>query len=63
MRKIFSGIRKFVVQDEGATAVEYGMMIGLIAVVIIVAIVALGTQLNTLFTNIKNCLTDIATCA
>ena len=35
--------------DRGATAVEYGLMVALIAVVIIVAVALLGTNLNTLF--------------
>ncbi|MCZ2824693.1 MULTISPECIES: Flp family type IVb pilin [unclassified Modestobacter] len=39
-------------EEKGATAVEYGLMVGLIAVVIIVAVTALGGQLNTLFTSI-----------
>ena len=37
-------------KDRGATAVEYGLMVGLIAIVIIVAVTTLGTELNTLFT-------------
>ena len=36
-------------KDRGATAVEYGLLVGLIAVVIIVAITALGTKLDGLF--------------
>ncbi|GAB3350941.1 Flp family type IVb pilin [Modestobacter lapidis] len=43
-------------EEKGATAVEYGLMVGLIAVVIIVAVTALGGQLNTLFTNITTSL-------
>jgi pilus assembly protein Flp/PilA len=39
-------------KDRGATAVEYGLLVGLIAVVIIVAVTALGGQLRTLFTSI-----------
>ena len=35
--------------DRGATAVEYGLMVGLIAVVIIVAVALLGTKLSDLF--------------
>jgi pilus assembly protein Flp/PilA len=35
--------------DRGATAVEYGLMVALIAVVIIIAVTLLGTNLNTLF--------------
>ena len=49
----------FVVQDRfenrkerGATAVEYGLMVGLIAVVIIVAVTTLGTKLTALFTGV-----------
>jgi pilus assembly protein Flp/PilA len=38
------------IRDErGATAVEYGLMVGLIAVVIIAAVTMLGTKLNGLF--------------
>ena len=39
-------------KDRGATAVEYGLLVGLIAVVIIVAVTALGGQLTTLFNTI-----------
>jgi pilus assembly protein Flp/PilA len=39
-------------KDRGATAVEYGLLVGLIAVVIIVAVTALGGRLNTLFRGI-----------
>lgn len=38
--------------DRGATAVEYGLLVGLIALIIIGAVTILGTKLNTLFTNI-----------
>ncbi len=34
---------------DGATAVEYGLIVALIAVVIIVAVLALGTNLSTMF--------------
>ena len=39
-------------KDRGATAVEYGLLVGLIAVVIIVAVTALGGQLKVLFNSI-----------
>ena len=39
-------------EDRGATAVEYGLMVGLIAVVIIVAVTTLGTKLNGLFSSV-----------
>ena len=40
--------------EKGATAVEYGLMVALIAVVIIVAVVALGNNLSTVFSNVAN---------
>ena len=40
-------------KDEGATAVEYGLMVALIAVAIIVAVAALGTNLSGLFTRVS----------
>ena len=36
-------------RDEGATAVEYGLMVGLIAAVIVLTVAALGIKLNGLF--------------
>jgi pilus assembly protein Flp/PilA len=35
--------------DEGATAVEYGLMVSLIAIVIIVAVTAIGVNLAARF--------------
>jgi pilus assembly protein Flp/PilA len=40
--------------ERGATAVEYGLMVALIAAVIVGVVAALGTQLSTLFTNISS---------
>jgi pilus assembly protein Flp/PilA len=42
--------------DRGATAVEYGLMVALIAAVIIGAVTIIGTNLNTVFTNVGNAL-------
>ncbi|QHK19909.1 Flp family type IVb pilin [Pseudarthrobacter psychrotolerans] len=39
--------------EKGATAVEYGIMVGLIAVVIIVAVSTLGGTLKGFFTSIN----------
>jgi pilus assembly protein Flp/PilA len=38
--------------DRGATAVEYGLLVGLIAAVIITVVATLGTKLATLFTKV-----------
>lgn len=41
-------------KDRGATAVEYGLLVGLIAVVIITAVALLGTELVALFTKVTD---------
>ena len=40
--------------DRGATAVEYGLMVALIAIVIIVAVRALGSTLSGLFSTVHS---------
>ncbi len=40
--------------DKGATAVEYGLLVALIAAVIIATVVTLGGQINTAFQTIVN---------
>jgi pilus assembly protein Flp/PilA len=40
--------------DRGATAVEYGLIVALVAVAIIVALTLLGTNLAALFTQVAN---------
>ena len=47
-------LKKFVQDDQGPTAVEYGLMVGLIAVAIILTVQALGQKLNTEFTSVNN---------
>jgi pilus assembly protein Flp/PilA len=45
-------------RDEGATAVEYGLLIALIAVVLAAGAYALGTALNTKLDDVGSCVTD-----
>jgi pilus assembly protein Flp/PilA len=50
---MFARIAKFTDRDEtGATAVEYGLMVALIAIAIIAAVTLLGTNLSDLFDNV-----------
>jgi pilus assembly protein Flp/PilA len=48
-------------EEKGATAVEYGLMVGLIAIAIITAVVLLEDQLSALFTDIGGELEDART--
>ena len=43
-------------QDKGATAVEYGLLVAGIAVAIVVTVGLVGGQLNTLFTSVVTAL-------
>ena len=49
-------VRKFLVNEDGATAIEYGLIAAGIAVAIIVAVQTLGTNLNTTFTSVSTAL-------
>ena len=46
-------VSRFAKDESGATAIEYGLIVALIAVVIITAVTTLGTKLNTAFGNIN----------
>lgn len=47
---------QFLRDEEGATAIEYGLIAALISVAAIGAMTALGTQLTTLFTTVQTSL-------
>lgn len=47
-------ISRFVRDKSGATAIEYGLIAALIAVVIITAVTAVGTQLSATFNTIQS---------
>ena len=46
MRKLIDRFRR---DDEGAALVEYGMLVGLIAVICVVAVTTLGTEVSNGF--------------
>ena len=46
-------VARFVQDESGATAIEYGLIAAGISVAIIATVQALGTQLNTTFTFVK----------
>ena len=45
-------------RDEGATAVEYGLLVALIAVVLAVGALALGNAINNKLNHVGTCVTD-----
>ena len=56
-------IKNLVRNEDGATAIEYGLIAALIAVAAIAAMQSLGTQLSSTFTGVSDCLTDAQTAA
>lgn len=58
MQAILTFSKRFFRDESGVTAVEYGLIAALIAVVIITAVTTVGTQLNTTFSKIGSALTS-----
>ncbi|MGC2317765.1 MAG: Flp family type IVb pilin [Bradyrhizobium sp.] len=53
MKRLFA---KFLADEAGATAIEYGLIAAGIALAIIAVVNGLGTNLNTVFTSINTSL-------
>ena len=54
MNTLKQKLQSFLADEQGATAVEYGLMIALIAAVILTTVGLLGSELNTKFTSVKD---------
>jgi pilus assembly protein Flp/PilA len=57
MNKFFAQVKHFAADEEGATAIEYGLLAGLISVVIIGGVTLVGTNLEAIFQYIQGKLT------
>jgi pilus assembly protein Flp/PilA len=53
-------LKRLLSEDRGATAIEYGLIAGLIAVVIIGALTVTGTSLKSVFENVSGQLETVA---
>ncbi|MGN5478963.1 Flp family type IVb pilin [Cupriavidus basilensis] len=60
MQTITRTMKQFVHDEDGVTAIEYGLIASLIAVVIIVSVTTIGTNLNNVFSYIGSKLTTPA---
>ena len=65
MNKLVMSARHFLREEDGVTAIEYGLLAALVAVAIVVGAGLLGTALNDLFGDIAGCLAapSAAACA
>jgi pilus assembly protein Flp/PilA len=57
MKHLVTSVTRFLVSEDGPTAVEYAVMLALIVVVCLTAIQAVGTNANNKFNAVKNALT------
>jgi pilus assembly protein Flp/PilA len=48
---VFKNLESVLVDEDGATLVEYALVVSLIAIACIATVTALGAQINTAFTN------------
>ncbi len=55
--QLLHSVTRFLVSEDGPTAVEYAVMLALIIVVCLTAIQAVGTNANNQFNAVKNALT------
>ena len=56
MFAFYNNMRALIADERGVTAMEYGLIAALVAVVIITTVTALGTNLKTTFTSISTAL-------
>ncbi len=50
---VINSIHKFIVSDDGPTAVEYAVMLALIIVVCLAAVSAVGSNANSRFNKVR----------
>ena len=56
MKNFADSVKKFIVSEDGPTAVEYAVMMALIIVVCIGTVTSIGTNANTKFGKVKDAL-------
>ncbi|HEV2097323.1 MAG TPA: Flp family type IVb pilin [Stellaceae bacterium] len=56
MHKLINRFRR---DDEGAALVEYGLLVGLIAVICVAAVTVLGTEVSAAFSDIASALSGL----
>jgi pilus assembly protein Flp/PilA len=56
MKNFADSVKKFIVSEDGPTAVEYAVMMALIIVVCIGTVTTIGTNANTKFGKVKDAL-------
>ena len=63
LNRIRAAVSQFIEREDGPTAVEYAVMVALIAVAIIGSVTALGGAINTKFGEVKTAVGGLGTAA
>ncbi|MGG1948612.1 Flp family type IVb pilin [Trinickia sp. NRRL B-1857] len=56
---MMSKFQRFLREEDGAAAIEYGLLAGLISVAIITTVTLIGTNLNTVFGYVQTALSGV----
>ena len=60
MKLLAQKVQRFLVSEDGPTAVEYAVMLALIVIVCLTAITAIGSKASTTFNNVATSMTPVA---
>ena len=56
MKSLAKKVQRFLVSEDGPTAVEYAVMLALIVIVCLAAITEIGTRANNTFSTVRDSL-------
>ena len=63
MNKLFTSIRSFALEEDGAQVIEYALIIAVVSITLVIALRGLtGTSFNGFITRVSTCLTNGTAC-
>ena len=62
-KKMIEMMKKFSMEEDGVTAIEYSLIAALIALIIVGAVTAAGTNLNLLYSDVATKVSEVASLA
>ena len=58
MNKLFSSIRSFALEEDGAQVIEYALIIAVISITLVIALSSLDGNFSTFIARVGTCLTS-----
>lgn len=56
MKAVLLGMKRFIQDETGVTAIEYGVLASLIILAVVATVLLVGQQLNNVFEKVRACL-------